>query len=297
MKSVGFTLAALAIPVLFASAAQAGPVLDRIKSTGTIVLAHREANVPFSYVLPDKKPVGYAMDLCLKLVDAVQKKLALPSLKVNYLMVTSASRIPAIAEGKADLECGTTTNNADRRKQVAFTIPHYITGARYAVRADSSINELKQFENKTLVSTKGSTPLKSIEAANRQGLLRINIVEAAEHMHAIEMVETGKAHGFAMDDVLLYGLIASRPEPNKLKVVGKFLTIEPLAIMLSKDDPELKRLLDDEMRRLITGTGEAYALYEKWFNKPIPPKGTSLALPMNYLLRDFWKYPSDWVPN
>jgi ABC-type amino acid transport substrate-binding protein len=290
-------LAFASLAMLAAAAADAGPVLDRIKAKGTVVIAHRESSVPFSYLDADKKPVGYAIDLCLKLVEATQKKLGLAKLKVEYLQVTPANRIAAIAEGKADLECGSTTNNAERRKQVAFTIPHYITGARYLVRADSPIAELKNFEGKKLVSTKGTTPLKSIDAANREGLLRIEILEAPDHARAVEMVEKGEADGFAMDDVLLYGLIAGRPNPAALKVVGKFLTIEPLAIMLSKDDPEFKRMLDDEMRRLITGTREAYTIFDRWFLRPIPPRNTALNLPMNYLLKDFWKYPSDQVPN
>jgi ABC-type amino acid transport substrate-binding protein len=279
-----------------AAGANAGPVLDRIKSKGTLVIAHRESSVPFSYLDADKKPVGYAVDLCLKLAEAVKKKLNLPALKIEYLMVTPQNRIPAIVEGKADMECGSTTNNADRRKQVAFTVPHYITGARYMVRADSPITVLAQFEGKKLVSTKGTTPLKAIETANRDQLLRINILEAPDHAKAVDMVEKGEADGFAMDDVLLYGLIAGRPDPAKLKVVGKFLTIEPLAIMFSKDDADFKKLVDEEMKRLISSR-EAYKVYERWFAQPIPPKNTALNLPMNYLLKDFWKYPTDQVPN
>ncbi|NRF69303.1 amino acid ABC transporter substrate-binding protein [Aquincola sp. S2] len=282
--------------LLAAAGAAAGPVLDRIKSKGTLVIAHRESSVPFSYLDADKKPVGYAVDLCLKLADAIKKKLGVTALKTEYLMVTPQNRIAAIAEGKADLECGSTTNNAERRKQVAFTVPHYITGARYMVRADSPITVLAQFEGKKLVSTKGTTPLKAIDQANRDQLLRINILEAPDHGKAVQMVESGEADGFAMDDVLLYGLIAGRPDPSKLKVIGKFLTIEPLAIMLSKDDPDLKRVVDDEMKRLISSR-EANKIYERWFAQPIPPKNTALNLPMNYLLKDFWKYPTDQVPN
>ena len=279
-----------------ATAAQAGPVLDRIKQSGKIVIAHRESSIPFSYLDADKKPVGYAVDLCLRIADVVKKKVGVPNLRVEYLLVTPATRIATVADGKADLECGSTTNNADRRQKVAFTIPHYISGARYMVRADSPIAELPQFEGKKLVSTKGTTPLKAIDQANRERLLRIDILEAPDHAKAVEMVEKGEADGFAMDDVLLYGLIAGRPDPGKLKVVGKFLTIEPYGIMMSKDDPEFKKLVDDEMRRLITSR-EAYAMYEHWFLKAIPPKNTSLNLAMNYLLKDFWKYPTDQVPN
>lgn len=287
---------ALGVAAVFGSVAQAGPVTDRIKHSGTIVLAHRESSVPFSYLDGDKKPVGYALDLCLKVAEAVRKKLEMKALTPQFVPVTPANRIAVVADGKADLECGSTTNNAERRQKVAFTIPHYITGARYMVRADSPIAELTMFEGKKLVSTKGTTPLKVVDQANRDRLLGITILEVPDHSKAVEMVESGEADGFAMDDVQLYGLISSRANPGKLKVVGKFLTIEPLAIMLSKDDPEFKKIVDDEMRRLIS-TREAYAIYDRWFNQPIPPKNLALNLPMNYLLRDFWRYPTDWVPN
>ncbi|HUG22422.1 amino acid ABC transporter substrate-binding protein [Piscinibacter sp.] len=288
--------AALLGACALASAAWAGPALERIKQTGTIVIAHRESSVPFSYLAPDKKPVGYAVDLCLKAVEAVRRKLELKTLTPQYLLVTPANRIAMVADGKADLECGSTTNNTERRATVAFTVPHYITGARYLVRADSEIDDLSRFEKKKLVSTKGTTPLKAIDQANRERLLGITLLEAPDHAKAVEMVEAGEADGFAMDDVLLYGLIAGRPDPSKLKVVGKFLTIEPLAIMLPKNDPELKKIVDDEMRRLIHSR-EAHAVYERWFLQPIPPQNTALNLPMNYLLKDFWKYPTDQVPN
>ena len=279
-----------------ASAAVGGPVLDRIKAKGGITLAHRESSSPFSYLDPDKKPIGYALELCHRLAEAVKKKLGLSTLRIDYLMVTPANRIATIAEGKADMECGSTTNNTERRQTVAFTVPHYITGARYLVRADSPITVLAQFEGKKLVSTKGTTPLKAVDKANRDQLLRITLLEAPDHDKALKMVESGEADGFVMDDVLLYAQIAGRPDPSKLKVVGKFLTIEPLAIMLSKDDPEFKRILDDEMRRLIHSR-EAYKIYDRWFLQPIPPQNTALNLPMNYLLKDFWKYPTDQVPN
>ncbi|HSW08863.1 amino acid ABC transporter substrate-binding protein [Aquabacterium sp.] len=275
--------------------AWSGAVLDRIKSKATLVIAHREASVPFSYLDGHKKPVGFAVELCQRVAEAVKKKLALPALKLDYVMVTTADRLAAITEGRADLECSSTTNTAERRQQVSFTVPHYITGTRYMVRADSPVQLLAEFQGKKLASTKTTAPLKAIDKANRDLLLGITIVEAPEHVKAVEMVEKGEVDGFAMDDVLLYGLMSGRPEPAKLKVVGKFLTIEPLAIMLSKDDAEFKRIVDDEMKRLIRG-GDAGKLYERWFQQPIPPKSTALNLPMNYLLRDFWKYPTDIVP-
>ena len=283
-------LAAIAHPV------QAGAVIDRIRQSGHIVIAHRESSVPFSYVDANGKPVGYAIDLCLRVAEAVRRKLELKTLVPEFVPVTPATRIAAVVDGKADLECGSTTNNAERRQKVAFTIPHYITGTRYLVRSTSTIVDLPMFEGRRLVSTKGATPLKAIRAANDDRLLHIDILEVPDNAKALEMVESGAADGFAMDDVQLYGLISGSPEPGKLKVVGKFLTIEALAIMLSKDDPEFKHLVDEEMRRLIYSR-EALAIYERWFNEPIPPKNRVLGVPMNYLLKDSWRYPTDWVPN
>jgi len=277
------------------SVATAGPTLDHIRQNGRIVLGHRESSVPFSYMDADKHAVGYAVDLCQRLAEAVRKKLDMKSLTIEYLMVTPSNRIALVEEGKVDLECGSTTNNAERRNKVAFTVPHYITGARFMVRADEKATDIVGLEGKRVVSTKGTTPLKAIERTNKERVLRLTIQEAADHARAVEMVEKGESDAFVMDDVLLYGLIASRAQPEKLKVIGKFLTIEPLAIMLPKNDPELKAILDQEMKRLIVSK-EAYAIYDRWFLKPIPPRNTPLNLPMNYLLRDFWKYPTDQVP-
>ncbi len=273
-----------------------GPVLDRIKNGGKIVIAHRESSVPFSYLDGNKKPVGYALDLCVRLADAVRRRMGAGGDDgITYLMVTPANRIAIIAEGKADMECGSTTNNKERREKVAFTVPHFITGARMLVKASSKIERLEDLSGKNVVSTKGTTPLKAMESANKERLLGLRILEAPDHARAVEMVEKGEAEAFVMDDVLLYGLAANRPNPKALKVVGKFLTTEPLAIMLPKNDPEFKKLVDEEMKRLVRSR-EIYAIYDAWFAKPIPPNNTSLSLPVSYLLRDFWKYPTDVVP-
>ncbi len=288
-------LLCVASAAAFSPAWAASPVLDRLRQGDPLVIAHRESSVPFSYLDGQGKPVGYAVDLCLKLGEAVRQQLKLKTLPVHYRPVTGADRIEVIRSHQADLECGSTTNNAERRDQVAFTVPHYITGARYLVPATSPVRELNDFEGKRLVSTQGTTPLKAISRANRERLLHITVLEAPDHAKAMAMVAAGQADGFAMDDVLLYGLIAGQPDPARFQVVGKLLTIEPLAIMLPKDDPGFKQMVDDEMKRLIR-SGEAKALYERWFLQPIPPRNTPLNLPMNYLLKDFWKYPSDQVP-
>lgn len=281
---------ALAAPV------QAATVLERVHAGGKLVIAHRESSVPFSYVdSRNGQPVGYAVDLCLRIADAVRKRTGKKDMEVEFLQVTPANRITMVEQGKADMECGSTTNNAERRQKVAFTIPHFITGARMLVKASSPIDKVEDLNGKKLVSTKGTTPLKAADQANRERLMGITIVEAPDHARGVEMVESGEADAFVMDDVLLYGLAAGRPDPKALKVVGRFLTTEPLAIMLPKNDPEFKKLVDEEMRRLITSR-EIYPLYDKWFKQPIPPGGTVLNLPVSYLLRDFWKYPTDQVP-
>lgn len=277
-----------------ATGASAQGVLERIAAGGTLVLAHRESSVPFSYV-HDGKPMGYALDLCLRIADAVRKKTGMKNMQVRYLEVTPANRVEAIKTGRADLECGSTTNNAARRQDVEFTIPHFITGARLLVKASSPIARMEDLQGKKLVSTKGTTPLKAAEQANKSHLMGIQIIEAPDHEAAVEMVEKGQADAFVMDDVLLYGLAASRPDPKALKVVGRFLTTEPLAIMLPKNDPEFKKVVDDEMRQLITSR-EINTIYDKWFMQPIPPTNRALNLPVSYLLRDFWKYPTDKVP-
>ena len=294
-RRVAFLSLAAGVLLCAAGATHAAGVLDRVSAGGKLVIAHRESSIPFSYLDADKKPVGYAVDLCLKLADAVRKKTGAKNMAVEFLQVTPANRIAMVAEGKADLECGSTTNNAERRQKVAFTIPHFITGARMLVRADGRIERFEDLDGKKLVSTKGTTPLKAAEQANRERLLHITILEAPDHAKAVDMVEKNEADAFVMDDVLLFGLAANRPNPAGLKVVGKFLTTEPLAIMLSKDDAEFKKLVDEEMRRLIVSK-EIQPIYDKWFLKPIPPNDKALNLPVSYLLRDFWKYPSDFVP-
>ena len=277
-----------------AAAVSAQTVLERVAAGGKLVVAHRESSVPFSYMV-DGKPVGYAVDLCLRIADAVRKKTGMKDMQVEFLMVTPANRMAMVEQGKADLECGSTTNNAERRQKVGFTIPHFITGARLLVKASSPVDRIEDLTGRKLVSTKGTTPLKAVEQANRERLMGLTIEEAPDHARGVEMVEKGEADAFLMDDVLLFGLAANRPDPKALKVVGRFLTTEPLAIMLPRNDAAFKKVVDDEMRRLVTSR-EIYDIYDKWFMRPIPPKGTALNMPVSYLLRDFWKYPTDQVP-
>ena len=268
--------------------------LENIRASGEITLAHRNASIPFSYVDADGRPMGYALDLCLKVVEAVKRELKMDKLAVKYLLVTPDKRLSAISEGQAAMECGSTTNNAERRKTVDFTIPHFISSARLLVRSNDHIESLAQLAGKTVVSTKGTTPLERLRRINNEQSLHINVVEAADHAQAFAMVAAGQAAAFAMDDVLLSGLRANASKPEDFVVTGKPLTIEPYAIMLPKDDAPFKKVVDQEMRRIIQ-SGEINALYARWFQLPIPPKGINLALPMPYMLRDSFKYPSDKV--
>jgi glutamate/aspartate transport system substrate-binding protein len=296
MKHQHWGLALCLAALCCTSAASAATVLERISAGGKFVIAHRESAVPFSYIdTASGKPIGYAMDLCLRLAEVVRKKAGVKAMDIEFMLVSPSNRIDMIEQGKADLECGATTNNAERRQRVAFTVPHFITGARMLVKSTSSVDRLEDLQGKVLASTKGTTPLKAAAQANRERVMGIQIVEVPDHARGVEMVEKGEAEAFLMDDVLLYGLAAARPDPKALKVVGRFVTTEPLAIMLPKNDPEFKKLIDDEMRRLVNSR-EIYPIYDKWFAQPIPPHNRPLNIPVSYLLRDFWKYPTDQVP-
>ncbi|ODV41076.1 amino acid ABC transporter substrate-binding protein [Cupriavidus sp. UYMMa02A] len=269
------------------------PVLQHIQQTGVIRIAHRDSSVPFSFVV-NGKPVGYAVDLCLKIADAVRTSLRLPRLRVEWVPVTPANRIPAIAEGKADLECGSTTNNRERREQVAFTIPHYIAGSRMIVKSDSGISSWADLRGKTVVSTSGTTPLAMLRKMDEGNVMQWRLIEAKDHAQAFAMVESGKADAFVMDDVLLYGLRANAGHPADFKVTGEMLTIEPYAIMLPKGDADFKKLVDKTLIAAVYDQ-DTPKLYKKWFQAPIPPHGITLDIPMSYLLRDSFKFPSDKV--
>jgi glutamate/aspartate transport system substrate-binding protein len=220
----------------------------------------------------------------MKIVDALKQDLKMPNLKVNYQLVTSANRIPLIANGTADLECGSTTNNLEREKQVAFTITHFLTANRWVAKKASNINALDDLKGKTIVSTAGTTNIKQITQINADKNLGMNIISANGHPEAFQMVETGRAVAFVMDDILLYSLAASSRNPNDFAIGKEALSVEPYGIMLRKDDPEFKKLVDAAMTKVYK-SGEINAIYDKWFLKPIPPKGLNLNVPMSDLFK------------
>jgi glutamate/aspartate transport system substrate-binding protein len=270
--------AALACALLAAPAY--AQTLEKIKQSGAITVGHRDASIPFSYYDDNQKPIGYAMDLCAHIVNAVKKHLNMPNLEVKYQLVTSANRIPLIANGTVDLECGSTTNNLEREQQVAFTITHFVTANRWVAKKSSNIKSLNDLKGKTVVSTAGTSNIKQITQINADQNLGMNIISANGHPEAFQMVETGRAVAFIMDDILEYSLAASSRNPGEFEIGSVALSVEPYGIMMRKDDAAFKKVADDEMTRVYK-SGEINAIYEKWFLKPIPPKGLNLNVPMS----------------
>jgi len=274
--------------------APAGTTLQRIQASGVVVIGHRESSMPLSYVA-NGTPMGYSVDVCLQIAQALARHLKLRTVKTAYRLVTSSTRFDAIEKGEVDLECGSTTNTAARRERVAFTIAHFIASSRIVVQSEKPYSRIEDLDGKTLASTAGTTNIDSLarEAATKS--VRVRIDPAKDHAEGFGWVISGKVEGFAMDDVLLYGLRASHVRPQDLKVIGKSMTIEPYAVAFERNNPELKAVVDAELRRLIQ-TRELHRLYDKWFMQPIPPNGINLDMRMPHLLVDSLKYPSDYVP-
>lgn len=279
---------------LIANAAQAqdSATLNKIKETGSITLGVRESSVPFTYLDDKQNYQGYSLDLCMKVVSVIQKKLGMSKLDVKLAPVTSATRIPLMANGTIDLECGSTTNNAERQKQVAFAPSMFLTATRLLSKKSSGINTLEDLKGKTLVSTSGTTNLKQLTAINAERNLGINIIPAKDHAEAFLMVETGRATAFGMDDVLLASLAANSKDPAQYMISKDSLTPEPYGIMMRRDDPVFKKLVDAEISRIYT-SGEINRIYAKWFQAPIPPKGISLNWPMTEQLKNAFAHPTD----
>src|SRR3954462_6205211 len=290
MKTLFAVVGALALGFSAAATAQEG-TLQKIKSAGSITIGHRDASVPFSYYDDKQQPVGYAMDLCHRVVDAVKSELKMQKLDVKYQLVTSANRIPLMANGTVDLECGSTTNNLDRQKQVAFTITHFVTANRWVAKRSAKLNKLDDLKGKTVVSTAGTTNIKQITELNGQKSLGMNIISANGHPEAFQMVETGRAVAFVMDDILLYSLAAQSRNPKDYEISPEALSVEPYGIMLRKDDGAFKKVVDAAMTNIYK-SGEINKIYDKWFQKPVPPKGINLNVPMSEQFKKVVKNPT-----
>lgn len=291
MDSVRLAIVMLAAAVAFPVAAQDG-TLKKIRDSGSITVGHRDASVPFSYYDDKQQPIGYALDLCLRVVDAVRNDLKLPKLDVKYQLVTSANRIPLMANGTIDLECGSTTNNLDRQKQVWFTMTHFVTANRFVSKKASNLKSLADLKGKTVVSTAGTTNIKQVTEINAAQNLGMNIISANGHPEAFQMVETGRAVAFFMDDILLYSLVSQSRAPDDYVISADALSVEPYGIMVRKDDAAFKKVVDAAVSAIYK-SGQINAIYDKWFLKPIPPKGINLNVPMSEPFKKVLANPTD----
>ena len=266
--------------------------LDKAKASGSISVAYRESSIPFSYLDDKAQPTGFGWEICGKIVDEVKKATGRADLKVTTQSVTSANRIPLLVNGTIDIECGSTTNNSDRGKQVAFATNYFYTGTRLLVKTGSPIKSMADLAGKKVVSTTGTTNYRIMRSYNEEKKLGFELLGAKDHSESQLVVQSGRADAFAMDDILLYGLRASSANPAEWAVVGEALQVEPYAIMLRRDDPTFKTLVDGVMAKLMD-SGEFAKLYTKWFTQPIPPKGVNLNAPMPKELQDNLKAKSD----
>jgi glutamate/aspartate transport system substrate-binding protein len=266
--------------------------LSKIRKTGTITLGHRDASIPFSYYDDNQQPVGYTIELCQQIVEAVRTELGLPKIDIKYQLVTASNRIPLMANGTIDLECGSTTNTLERQKQVGFSITHFITANRWIARKASNISTLEDMKGKTIVSAAGTTNLQRISELNVQRNLGMNIISANGLSEGFQMVESGRAAAFVMDDILLYGLAAQSRNPAEFVISAEALSVEPYGIMMRKDDVAFKKVVDSAMANIYR-SGRVKLIYDKWFLQAIPPRSLNLNIPMSAQLKRAVANPTD----
>jgi len=281
----GFVLGGVA-PVGYAD------TVKKIADTGQITLAYRESSIPFSYLEGPGAPIGFGVDIAHKVVEAVQQATGKKPVRVLYQAVTSQNRIPLVANGTVDLECGSTTNNVARQKDVAFAVNYFYAGSRLLVKKSSKIKRHADLANKTIATTTGTTTFGQLRKLSLENKLNLTVIPAKDHADGFLLLESGRAQAFAMDDILLAGLMVNAKNPNDYEIVGEALQVEPYACMLRKNDPVFKKIVNDTIAGLMK-SGEFDKLYHKWFMSPIPPRGKSLNLPMSPLLRESLQSPSD----
>ena len=291
MKPTTILAAALAACALAGTAAQAD-TLKKVADMGKITVAYREASVPFSYLAGSGGPVGFSVEISNAIVDAVKKELNKPALKVDLQAVTSQNRIPLLQNGTIDIECGSTTNNTVRGKDVQFAINYFYTGTRLLVKKNAGIKNWADLAKKKVASTTGTTNAQVIRKYSKDNNLDFDIVLGKDHDDAMLLVDAGRAEAFAMDDILLFGLKNNARNPADWDVVGDALQVEPYACMMRKDDPQFQKLVNGVIGGMMK-SGEFERLYAKWFTAPIPPKNQVIGLPMSQELRDNLAVQSD----
>ena len=267
--------------------AQDAGTLEKAKASGSIVMGVRESSAPLSYQLGSDKFVGYHVELCERVIGAL-----LPKATIKYMVVTSQNRMPLLQNGTVDIECGSTTNNAARKQLVAFAVTTYVTEARFAVKTSSGITSVEQLFGKTVATTTGTTLIQRLRKLERDNGVSFNLLYGKDHADSFLLLESGRADAFAMDDNTLAGNISNAKSPQDYKIVGKPLGIEPLSIMLRKDDLRFKAAVDEAIKKMM-GSGELEQLYTRWFLRPIPPRGAVINIPIGDTLRAAFKSPND----
>jgi glutamate/aspartate transport system substrate-binding protein len=292
LRMIGLALAA-SFCAGQANAEELAGTLKKIKETGAITIGYRDSSIPFSYLDDNQKPIGFAIDICAKIVDAVKQELKLDKLEVVFNPVTSSTRIPLLANDTIDLECGSTTNNADRLKQVAFTNTHFLTATRFVSKKSSNLNSIDDLKGKSVASTSGTTNIKQLTEANAARNLGLNIIPAKEHAESFLMVETDRAVAAVLDDILLASFVAGSKDPSGYVIsTDAFSKPEPYGIMMRKDDPAFKKVVDAATSALYQSP-DGQKLYDKWFMQKIPPKGLNLNVPIGAELKHEFAKPSD----
>ena len=291
-RAVGIALAAtlLSAPVL---AEELTGTLKKIKESGSITLGHRDASIPFSYFGNDpSQPIGYSHDLQLKVVEAIKQKLDMPELKVRYNLVTSQTRIPLVQNGTVDLECGSTTNNIERQRQVDFSVGIFEVGTRLLAKKSTGVSDFADLKGKNVVTTAGTTSERLLKIMNAEQKMGMNIISAKDHGESFLMLESGRALAFMMDDALLYGEMAKAKKPDDWAVVGTPQSFEIYGCMMRKGDPAFKQVVDNAISATFN-SGEITAIYDKWFMQPIAPKNLNLNFPMSDELKKLIAAPTD----
>ncbi len=273
------------------TAVHAEDTLKKIKDSGTITMGVRESS-GLSYTIGDGKYVGYHIDVCEQVIRDIRRDLGLSSLAVKYQPVTSANRIPLTVNGTVDLECGSTTNNAARQKDVAFAVTTYVEEVRIAVKANSGITSINQLAGKTVATTTGTTSVQTLRKHERATGVDFKEVFGKDHADSFLLLDSGRADAFVMDGSILAKNIATSKSPADFKIVGEVLSVEPIAIMIRKDDPAFKKAVDDSIKAQIK-SGDLAKLYDKWFMQPIPPTNTKIGLPLSAATKEAWANPND----
>jgi len=272
--------------------AQESATLKKIKETGSITLGHRESSIPFSYYDDKQQVIGYSHELMLKTVESIKEQLKLAKIDTKLMPVTSANRITLVQNGTIDIECGSTTNNLERQKQVGFSTTIFVIGTRLMAKKDSGIKDFADLAGKNVVTTAGTTSERLLRKMNEEKQMKMNVISAKDHGESFLTLETGRAVAFMMDDALLYGEMAKAKRASDWIVTGTAQSKEAYGCMLRKDDPEFKKLVDAALTKAMT-SGEAEKIYNKWFMNPIPPKGLNLAMPLSDEMKAAYKAPND----